>query len=104
MEVQTLLSRNDNGAITAFNTGSLRAMTQPALLTNRNQFDSLSLGEFKQTTSKFHEILGFESLVCSHQIILFDRFWLIVWQVLLPKFYASKLLKFGKCLSSFKPQ
>lgn len=30
---------------TVTNTGALRAMTQPALLTNRNQFDSLSLNE-----------------------------------------------------------
>ena len=30
------------------------------------------LGEFKQTTRKSHRILGFKSLLCSHQMILFE--------------------------------
>jgi len=31
-----------------------------------------TLGEFKQTTRKSHRILGFKSLLCSHQMILFE--------------------------------
>ena len=32
----------------------------------------LKLGEFKQTTQKFHRILGSVTLLCSYQIIFSD--------------------------------
>jgi hypothetical protein len=33
---------------------------------------NLMRGEFKQTTQKFHRILGSVTLLCSHQMILFE--------------------------------
>lgn len=76
MEVQTLFSRNNEGATTAFNTGALRAMTQPALLTSRNQFDSLSLNEQvsvwvllvdSMNNAKSLDVLIFADCVCCVQ-------------------------------------